>query len=140
MCILALDLSTTNEVCVSAPLFHFGRRRLGRLSGTPRVDYWSNISSVSGSRSGASCGACWPPSITPLDPSIRHPLLALNVQRRDVVPAASTPTELGIQPIGLADSDLRTLEHRSRLDQTLYRPINLRPIHLQIPRTQPDSW
>ena len=42
-----------------------------------------------------------------LDPSIRHPLLALNVQRRDVVPAASTPTELGIQPIGLADSDLR---------------------------------
>ena len=31
--------------------------------------YSVNMSSVSGSRSGASCGACWPPSITPLIPA-----------------------------------------------------------------------
>ena len=65
LCILALDLSTTNEVCVSAPLFHFGRRRLGRLSGTPRLDYWSNISSVSGRVLGPPAGLAGRPRSRP---------------------------------------------------------------------------
>ena len=68
LCILALDLSTTNEVCVSAPLLRFG---IGTEAPCRRLAwiYSVNMSSVSGSRSGASCGACWPPSITPLIPA-----------------------------------------------------------------------
>ena len=79
MCILALDLSTTNEVCVSAPLFPLREEASGAPERHPevgllvehiqrvRVAFWGLLRGLLAALDHA------------LDPSIRHPLLALLV-------------------------------------------------------------
>ena len=47
----------------------FGKGGCWGASAAPLGPYSLNMSRVSGSRSGASCGPCWPPSITPLIPA-----------------------------------------------------------------------
>ena len=130
MCILALDLSTTNEVC-GAPLLRFG---IGTEAPCRRLAwiYSVNMSSVSGSRSGASCGACWPPSITPLIPAFAIRFLRSWSSAITWFRALPFQPELRVEPVGAANADLRAFQYHAQGNRALDAALDVLPVHSQL--------
>ena len=76
-----------------------------------------------------------------LDPCLRHSLLALQIQRGDVVLAAPTPTELWVEPVGAANADLRPSRSTpSAINRLMLRCTFLPLLHVQLGQSLPDSW